>query len=49
CDAVFVPEHAFEIDGRGGEGNSSTTDRKLVTLCSEFLNDGMDTTETGIE
>uniref|UniRef100_A0A9I9E8W6 Cytochrome P450 77A3-like n=1 Tax=Cucumis melo TaxID=3656 RepID=A0A9I9E8W6_CUCME len=51
CDAVFVIGHAFDfkIDGRGDEGNSSTTDRELVTLCLEFLNGGMDTTETVIE
>ncbi|KAA0033559.1 cytochrome P450 77A3-like [Cucumis melo var. makuwa] len=51
CDAVFVLGHAFDfkIDGRGSGGNSSTTDRELVTLCSEFLNSGMNTTKTVIE
>uniref|UniRef100_A0A9I9E9G2 Uncharacterized protein n=1 Tax=Cucumis melo TaxID=3656 RepID=A0A9I9E9G2_CUCME len=33
----------------GGGGNSLTTDKELVTLCSEFLNSGTDTTETVIE
>ncbi|KGN52206.1 cytochrome P450 77A3 [Cucumis sativus] len=40
----------FKIDGRGGEGKSSSaTDEELVTLCSEFLNGGTDTTATVIE
>uniref|UniRef100_A0A9I9D3D7 Cytochrome P450 77A3-like n=1 Tax=Cucumis melo TaxID=3656 RepID=A0A9I9D3D7_CUCME len=51
CDTVFVPGHAFDfkIDGRGGGGNSSTTNRELVTLCSKFLNGGTDTTEIVIK
>ncbi|KAA0032693.1 cytochrome P450 77A3-like [Cucumis melo var. makuwa] len=51
CDAVFVHGHAldFKIDGHGSEGNSRTMDRKLVTLCSEFLNGGTNTTEIVIE
>ncbi|KAA0056656.1 hypothetical protein IC582_016530 [Cucumis melo] len=39
----------FKIDGRGDGGNSLATDEELVTLCSEFLNGGTDTTETMIE
>ncbi|XP_008446777.3 cytochrome P450 77A3-like [Cucumis melo] len=39
----------FRIEGRGGGGNSSATDEELVTLCSEFLNGGTDTTATVIE
>ncbi|TYK09580.1 cytochrome P450 77A3-like [Cucumis melo var. makuwa] len=39
----------FKIDWLGGGGNPLTMDRELVTLCSEFLNGGTDTTETVIE
>uniref|UniRef100_A0A9I9D398 Cytochrome P450 77A3-like n=1 Tax=Cucumis melo TaxID=3656 RepID=A0A9I9D398_CUCME len=39
----------FRIDGRSGGGNSSATEEELVTLCSEFLNGGTDTTATVIE
>lgn len=39
----------LKIDGRGGGGKSSATDEELVTLCSEFLNGGTDTTATVIE
>uniref|UniRef100_A0A9I9EI36 Uncharacterized protein n=2 Tax=Cucumis melo TaxID=3656 RepID=A0A9I9EI36_CUCME len=50
-DGVFVPGHTFnfKINERGDGGNSSTTDKELVTLCSEFLNGETDTTETVIE